>query len=653
MIAAVARTISGEEPRALVIEAGTGTGKTVGYTLPASVIASSLGKTLVIATATVALQEQVAYRDLPDLLRHSSLDFSMQLAKGRGRYVCVKRLDDQVSGTMSAGLALFEEEAGAAGGADFDALLAAFAEGRWDGEIDTWDAGIDADSWRQITTDHRGCTNSRCTFFAQCPFFNARRGLESSDVVIANHDLVLSDLSLGGGVVLPPPEDVIYVFDEAHHLADKTQRHFSARMRVTSTANWLDTAAAAIGTLTQRFERPQELVTIAQRLSDDVSSIGSTLETLRGQVNELTFEARDDDNEMARLPMGEVPPEIARTALEAHTLMTPFVRALDSVQDMLREVIDGQRSWQPAHEAEDYLAPVAQLANRGESALSLLQNYGSHTTGHYARWINRTSMDLEMISAPLLPGALLESVLWNQAYAVIATSATLTAGGRFDRFLKASGAPEDTVSLRIPSPFDYAEIAVLSLPAMQSDPRDADAHTREIASMLPDLMSLERSGLILFTSWRQLRAVRDLLPALSRGELSFQDEGSKQALIEGHRKNVAAGKRSYLAGVASFSEGLDLPDDECRHVIIAKVPFSVPDDPLDKAAAEWIEAEGGNAFMEMSLPDAALRLVQACGRLIRHENDHGRITLLDKRVSTARYGQFLIDSLPPFRLEIG
>lgn len=653
MIAAVARTITGEEPRALVIEAGTGTGKTVGYTLPASVVASSLGKTLVIATATVALQEQVAYRDLPDLLRHSSLNFSMQLAKGRGRYVCVKRLDDQVSGTMSAGLALFEEESSAAGGADFDALLSAFAEGRWNGEIDTWDAGIDSDSWRQITTDHRGCTNSRCTFFAQCPFFIARRGLESSDVVIANHDLVLSDLSLGGGVVLPPPEDVIYVFDEAHHLSDKTQRHFSARMRVASTANWLDTAAAAIGTLTQRFERPQELVTIAQRLSDDVSSIGATLETLRGQVNELTFEGRDDDNEMARLPMGEVPPDIARTALEAHTLMTPFVRALDSVQDMLREVIDGTRSWQPAHEAEDYLAPVAQLANRGESALSLLQNYGSHTTGHYARWINRTSMDLEMISAPLLPGDLLDSVLWKQAYAVIATSATLTAGGRFDRFLKATGAPEDTVSLRIPSPFDYAEIAVLSLPAMKSDPRDADAHTREIAEMLPNLLNLERSGLILFTSWRQLRAVRDLLPAVCRGELSFQDEGSKQALIESHRASVKAGKRSYLAGVASFSEGLDLPDDDCRHVIIAKVPFSVPDDPLDKAAAEWIEAEGGNAFMEMSLPDAALRLVQACGRLIRHENDHGRITLLDKRVSTARYGQFLIDSLPPFKLEVG
>lgn len=661
MIAQVARTLSGEAPRVAVIEAGTGTGKTIGYTLPAAAVAASLGKTLVIATATVALQEQVAYRDLPDLLASSSLSFDMQLAKGRGRYVCLKRLDDSVSGAVSSGLAagltLFEEERIESGGADFEGLLKAFAEGRWNGEIDSWDDGIEQSDWRVISTDHRGCSNSRCTFFQQCPFFAARRGLENADVVVANHDLVLSDLSLGGGVVLPPPEECIYVFDEGHHLGDKTQRHFSARMRLAATQSWLDTAVGAIGTLAMRFDEPAELVKVAHRLGDQVGPIVSALERLASHAGGLAFQSRwdakDNDAQSYRLPMGEVPPAIAEAALEAHAGLEPFVRSLDSVSEMLREVMDGSRSWQPAHEAEDYLGPVSQLASRGEAALGSLANYAGRVPGRHARWLHRDNADIELISAPLLPGDLLHEHLWSQAYGVIVTSATLCAGGSFGRFLKSVGAPEETATARIASPFDYAEIATLALPAMKTDPKDADGHTREIADRLPGLLAQEKSGLILFTSWRQLRGVRDQLGKATQKLISFQDQGSKQALIEAHRKAVRAGKVSYLAGVASFSEGLDLPDDECRHVIIAKIPFSVPDDPLDEAAAEWLESEGGNAFMEISLPDAAVRLVQACGRLIRHEEDHGRITLLDKRMTTARYGQYLIDSLPPFRLEVG
>ena len=149
-----------------------------------------------------------------------------------------------------------------------------------------------------------------------------------------------------------------------------------------------------------------------------------------------------------------------------------------------------------------------------------------------------------------------------------------------------------------------------------------------------------------------MHAVLDLLDQALTDKLQVQGQGSKQSLLEAHRSAVDAGQDSYLVGLASFAEGVDLPDDYCRHVIIVKLPFAVPDDPLDQAMAEWIESQGRNAFYEISVPDAAVKLVQACGRLIRHEKDWGRITLLDRRIVTKSYGRALIDSLPPYRLEL-
>jgi ATP-dependent DNA helicase DinG len=187
---------------------------------------------------------------------------------------------------------------------------------------------------------------------------------------------------------------------------------------------------------------------------------------------------------------------------------------------------------------------------------------------------------------------------------------------------------------------------------MRSDPRDFDAHSEEVTRLLPELLTRERSALVLFTSWRQLNAVTKALPEDVVDGLLVQGDGSKQALILEHRLRIDEGECSHLVGLASFSEGLDLPGDYCRHVVIVKLPFAVPDDPVDQAIAEWAEAQGRNPFYEISVPDAALKLVQACGRLIRNERDYGTVTMLDKRIVTQRYGQALIDSLPPFRLDI-
>ncbi len=660
MVAHIARTLSDDTVRITAVEAGTGTGKTAAYCIAAIPVARALGKTIVISTATVALQEQVVLRDLPDLKTSSGMEFDFALAKGRGRYVCLKRLDDSLKNTGQRELALVDTPAPEAG-AVYEAMLNRFGMGEWNGELDAWADGVEPEVWQAVTTDHRGCTNRRCAYLAQCPFFKARGALEGTEVIVANHDLVLADLSLGGGVVLPEPEDCIYIIDEAHHLPDKTQNHFSVRARLRGTLSWLDQINATIGTLTQRFERPADLVSIAANLVETGAEVAEALSEMGEALDGLTFEARDEDLFTHRFRLGCVGQDIRQ---RAHAAQQPMVRvelALDRVIELLEAVSSGDLNWPNAHEADDWLGPVGQQQSRAGAVVALLQDYmnapGSEAEeippgSLHARWANRYGDDVELVSAPIQTGALLQEALWSRCFAAVCTSATLTAVGSWQRFTEQAGFHEAVRCIRIPSPFDYPRIAELHVPDMRSDPRDFDAHSQEVAALLPDLLAQERSALVLFTSWRQMRRVGSLLPEALSERLLVQGDGSKQALLDAHRARIDAGERSYLIGLASFAEGVDLPDDYCRHVIIVKIPFAVPDDPIDQAMAEWAEHRGRNAFYEISVPDAALKLVQACGRLIRHEGDHGRITMLDRRIVTQRYGELLLRSLPPYRRSV-
>ena len=659
MIAHIARACAGEPPRLTAIEAGTGTGKTVAYCLAAIPIAQALEKTLVIASATVALQEQIVERDLPDLAEGSSLDFTFVLAKGRGRYLCVKRLDQILNGGR-------QEELGLSDASVVDhslvwrQMMRDFVEGGWNGELDTWEVGVDDTAWRSVTTDHRGCANRKCGFYAQCPFFKARHALGDADVIVANHDLLLTDYAFGGGAVLPAPESSILVIDEAHHLPDKTQRHFALSARLGATAAWADQVNALAGTVAQRMGRPAMLERIAKGLASECEALKAGMETLGVAASQLPFADRnrggDPPTEVCRFPHGQIDPSLAEAAGLAAAPMARISGALVEVHELLRKAMDGGLDWPNLTEAEDWLAPIGQAQARAAAVGALLGDYsqaveGTAAQGRMARWAGRSDQDVELVSAPIEPGQLLDEHLWSRCYAAVATSATLTALGRFERFFERAGLGE-TQGVKISSPFDYPNIAVLSVPQMDTDPKNVEAHTAEVASLLPELLAQEPSALVLFTSWRQLNEVRDTLadPTVTQAA-QFQGERSKQAMLKRHQRRVDAGEPSYLMGLASFAEGVDLPGDYCRHVIVVKLPFSVPDDPLDQAIAELAESQGRNPFMEITVPDAALKLVQACGRLIRDDDDHGRITLLDKRVLTKRYGRALLDSLPPFRRE--
>lgn len=651
MIAYVARALTGPTPRIAVIEAGTGTGKTAGYCLAAIPAARALNKTIVLSTATIALQEQVTLQDVPDLKANAGLDFSVSLAKGRGRYLCLKRLDDHLKYQGQQDIPLFEELSGDHS-ALYQSMLDTFGKGEWDGELDSWPDELPDGAWGGVTTDHRGCSNNRCGFFRQCPFFKARNALDGVDVIVANHDLVLADLALGGGAVLPEPEDCIYILDEAHHLADKTQNHFSARTRISGTLQWLDHVNSVLGSLTQRFARPPALVSLATSVAAETAALRTAIEALGEHLGSLAFVVRDEDLETFRFPLGEVPETLAQMAHACVPGMEKLCADLERTHGLLQSAVSGELDWEKAFTAEDWLVPVGQLQTRAMASRDLFRDYAGESAYRHARWVNRTAWDVEMVSAPIEPGYILAEVLWQRAYGAICTSATLSALGRFDRFVERSGIDPTVAMVRIPSPFDYRNNATFCVPPMTSDPRDFDGHSAEVAALLPGLFEQENSALVLFTSWRQLNAVIKALPEAVSERLLIQGEGSKQALIRTHRERIDAGESSVLVGLASFSEGLDLPGDYCRHVIIIKIPFAVPDDPVDQAMAEWAEARGRNAFYEISVPDAALKLIQACGRLIRHEQDRGRITMLDRRIVTQRYGRALLESLPPFRLDL-
>jgi len=259
-------------------------------------------------------------------------------------------------------------------------------------------------------------------------------------------------------------------------------------------------------------------------------------------------------------------------------------------------------------------------------------------------------LDVELSACPVLASAVLARYLWNRAFAAIVTSATLMALGNFDRFRFRSGVPPTSGVFAVPSPFDYQAAGRVRVPRQACDPGNASRHTDAIVDYLQSSWDAVLGTLALFSSRRQMEEVYGLLPESLQQAVLVQGKLGKGEIVRRHKLAVDDGHTSVIFGLASFAEGVDLPGEYCSRVIIARLPFSVPEDPVDATLAEWIQKRGGNPFMQIAVPDAAIRLKQAAGRLLRTEQDRGEVVILDRRVIDKRYGKLLLDSLPPFPL---
>ncbi|WP_166268373.1 ATP-dependent DNA helicase DinG [Marinobacter caseinilyticus] len=685
MIAEIARYIGGitandglrtSAPAACVVEAGTGTGKTLAYLISAIPVAQALGKKLVISTATVALQDQIVHKDLPDLKRHSNLDYTWTLAKGRGRYLCLSRLESRlheegVGDSDNIPLFVLDEPRDEAPGTRefFEDMLARYGAREWDGDRDHWPSQIPDDTWRQVTTDHRQCTNRHCSYFDSCAFFEARKGLDDADVIVANHDLVLADLALGGGAILPEPENALFIFDEAHHLPDKALNHFAASVPLNGTRQWLKQLSQALAKM------PPYLTpgTLAAKTIDKISSAGRDLDNVIVQVydeSERNTEWEFSDERRTaqwRYPEGQLPEALSELAAAAQIATAALSRQLGVLVDELQKAFDEKRENDVDRPTAEAWYPVlGAFHSRSEDQLRLWvawtqkQQNAEEESGKSqykgpppARWAIRQrwehAEDITLYSSPVLADSLLYTRLWSRVYGAILTSATLTALGRFDRLQARAGLPKESRFLVVPSSFRYGEMATVEVPMMKALPTEVDAFTDALVEQLPKLWAGEKATLVLFTSRKQMNAVRDRLSPEYPDLITTQDDMAKGEVLRRHCERIDSGRPSVLFGVASFAEGIDLPGTYLSHVVITRLPFSVPDDPIEASLAEWVTRRGGNPFMEITVPDASIKLVQAVGRLLRTESDTGRVTILDRRIVNRRYGQLLLDALPPFR----
>ncbi|WP_028238481.1 ATP-dependent DNA helicase DinG [Stutzerimonas azotifigens] len=657
------------EPAVVAVEAGTGTGKTVAYSLAAIPAAKAAGKRLVIATATVALQEQIVHKDLPDLIRNSGLNFSFALAKGRGRYLCLSRLDMllQEGEAQNATAQLFEEEGfrlevDEASQKLFTRMIEKLAGNRWDGDRDSWPEAVEDADWARLTIDHSQCTNRHCPNFQQCAFYRAREGMTKVDVIVTNHDMVLADLALGGGAVLPDPRETLYVFDEGHHLPDKAIGHFAHFTRLRSTADWLGQTEKNLTKLLAQHPLPGELGRLVEAVPELARELRTQQQFMFTACEQLAdFRAGEDmegrERPRHRFVGGVVPEHLRDLGVELKKGFAKLTDLFTRLAELLKQAMDGEAGVGIAsHQAEEWYPLFGSLLSRAQANWELWTAFtveDPEDSPPMARWLTLAESgalyDIEVNASPILAAETLRRSLWNVAYGALVTSATLTALNTFDRFRMRAGLPKAAVTAVVPSPFHHADAGLLRVPDLRADPRDAAGHTAAIVRELPALVEGTRGTLVLFSSRRQMQDVFDGLDREWRRRVLIQGNLSKQETLNRHKARVDEGEPSVLFGLASFAEGVDLPGAYCEHVVIAKIPFAVPDDPVEAALAEWIEARGGNPFMEIAVPDASLRLIQACGRLLRTEQDRGTITLLDRRVVTQRYGKAILNALPPFR----
>ncbi len=644
-----------------VVEAGTGTGKTIAYLLPALAIAKSMGKKLVVSTATVALQEQIVSKDLPELLRHSDLSFSFALAKGRGRYLCLSKLDNLLA-EYESGLnptrALYEDEmpsVTAQGIKLYQSMMEALASNKWSGERDTWPQALEQDEWQIITTDHRQCTGRRCSNVSSCSFFKARDSIHSVDCIVTNHDLVLADLALGGGAILPDPKDTLYIFDEGHHLPQKALSHFAHHSRMISSSKWLDQCNKGLGAILGHISGAGNVDRYAEQLPAAFIDCKQRLDQVYPLLDELVQTiALDDRQSNYRFKEGIIPQNLLLPSVELQRSFDRLTDLLSKICDELTEAMEDPHCPVPKIDLENNYPVIGTWQSRAEANRELWASYAvpdANAAVPKARWLtpvdNGGNMDIEVCFSPILASKTLEYSLWDKCCGAVVTSATLTALGNFQRFQMRAGTPNGANYQVVPSPFNFAQ-ATLEIPAFAVDASNADVHTISLIDHLPKLLDKKEGSLVLFSSRRQMQEVYDEMPDSVRDLILIQGDNSKQEMLTQHKRKIDDGEGSILFGLASFAEGVDLPGDYCRHVIIAKLPFAVPDDPIESALSEWVESRGGNPFMDITVPDASLKLVQACGRLLRTETDTGKISLLDRRILTKRYGKAILNSLPPF-----
>jgi len=654
LVAEIAKTLCGEyhkSTRMIVAEAGTGIGKSLSYLMAVIPVAVLNNRKVVISTATVALQEQLVNKDLPLYRRLTDREFSFILAKGRQRYCCAEKLAS-ASGVDGGQLAMFETKPKKKDIELLETMHKSLAQGKWDGDRDSWPKPIKDEIWQLIVSDKHSCNNSMPAH-RDCPFQKARSELDKTDVIIANHSLVMADADLGGGVILPEPENTIYVFDEAHHLPHVARDHSSAAASLKGAATWLERLNQSVTKFANMADE-KRVSRFRNELQDSVQQLIPSLSQLATRFDPAHFEEN-----IYRFENGELPSWLEEESKELKKLSQKGAQAVAKIADLIAErVKDGELANRLAEPALAELGFYIQRMDNLAQVWNLMAEPTREKGAPLARWLEvspEREGDFIVNVSPLEVGWQLDQQLWSRCVGAVLTSATMRALNSFSFFCRQAGIsekPDDGVRfLALASPFDYQNQAELHVPKMKYEPQ-APQFTEYLIERLPNLIEDKKANLVLFSSYWQMNQVAEALSTdfVKQGwALQVQGQESRSEILKKHKTLVQCQKTSILFGTGSFSEGLDLPGELLENLIVTKIPFAVPTSPVERAHAEYIENRGGNPFMQITVPEASKKLIQSVGRLLRKERDSGKVIILDRRVVTKRYGSALLDSLPPFK----